>query len=329
MRAVLNFFVPRMADNEFSETRDHKANASRAVFVGDRRFWQQLENLRELKGFLFSEGVVFGEADLDAIQLGELDRLAFSPRGRIPSIDEWREIDNKMNTLGKYLDYPLRRKRTLLRLRPYFRTFPLIFLAVAIVALFADSCTRYFTEVIDEVVNFTFLGTILDFTANLAWILALGGLGTCGYLGTSLMAESRRVATPLPSPSPTTSTSPATSNSPAITASDHSAGSQSSAHPITSTIAEIDLTDANLVVTRIVVGLLFSFMLGYPVYQLSGHPLHTLISPERSDENQNLIKIVGEILLPFILGFSTTLVLGIMERFVTAAGTLFGITTAR
>jgi hypothetical protein len=325
MWALPNFLVPRTADDRVSEIRDARANTASAVFVADRRFWQQLQSLRELKSFLLSEGVVFTDADLDAIQLGELDRLAFSPRGRIPSIDEWREIDKKMNALGKYLNYPLRRKRTLLRLRPYFRTFPLIFLSVAIIALFADSCTRY---LLDKQGNLNFVGTILDFAANLAWILALGGLGTCGYLGTSLMAESRRVATLPASPSPTTSISPATSTSPAISTPDHSTSPQSSAHLITSTIAEIDLTDANLIVTRIVVGLLFSFMLGYPVYQLSEqHPLHTLILGKGSD--QNLIKIVGEILLPFILGFSTTLVLGIMERFVTAAGSLFGITTPR
>jgi len=317
MRAVLNLFVPRIADDRFSETRDPKAIAPRALFVSDRRFWQQLQSLRELKSFLLSEGVVFQDADLDAIQLGELDSLAFSLLGRTPSTDEWRAIDKKMNALGKYLDYPLRRKRTFLRLRPYFRTFPLIFLSLAIIALFGDSWSRY---LIDEKGDFTFLGTTLDFAANLTWILALGGLGTCGYLGTSLMAESRRAATSA------TGAPPAALSSPAI--SDNSAGTPPSVHLISSTISEIDLTDANLIVTRIVVGLLFSFMLGYPVYQLSGqHPLQTLILGKGND--QNLLKIVGQILLPFILGFSTTLVLGIMERFVTAAGSLFGITTPR
>jgi hypothetical protein len=319
MRAVLNLFVPRIADDRYSEIRDLKANASTTVFVGDRRFWQQLQSLRELKSFLFSEGVVFQDSDLDAIQMGELDRLAFSLRGRMPSIDEWRAIDTKMNALGKYLDYPLRRKRIFLRLRPYFRTFPLLFLSLAIIALFADSCSRF---LVDEKGNFTFFGTTLDFAANLTWILALGGLGTCGYLSTSLIAESRRAATSA------TGAPPAALSSSAISSSDNLAGTQSPVHPISSTISEIDLTDANLIVTRIVVGLLFSFMLGYPVYQLSGqHPLQTLILGKAGD--QNLLEIVGEILLPFILGFSTTLVLGIMERFVTAAGSLFGITTPR
>jgi len=312
MCTALNFHLPGMANDRLSETRNPKADGAGTVVVGDRRFWQQLQNLREIKSFLFSEGVVFKEEDLAAIQLGELDLLVFSPRGRMPSIDEWCQIDAKMNALAKYLDNPLRRKRTFLRLRPYFRTFPLLFLFLAIFSLFVDSSTRYLVNG----TQLTFLGTIIDFAANLGWILALGGLGTCGYLGTSLMAESRRAAML------------STATSPPAPTSDQSTAPQPTAPVIAPNIAEIDLTDANLIVTRIVVGILFAFILGYPVYQLNTPAvLHTLILGSSGTNGTNLATSVGLIILPFILGFSTTLVLGIMERFVTGAGSVFGLTT--
>src|SRR5258705_5290004 len=44
----------------------------------------------------------------------------------------------------------------------------------------------------------------------------------------------------------------------------------------TSDAAEIDLTDVNLITTRIVVGILFSFILALPVYQYHSY-LHKLI----------------------------------------------------
>jgi hypothetical protein len=143
MCAALNFLAPRMADDGLSETRDPKGATAGPELVSDRRFWGQLQSLRELKSFLVSEGLVFKEDDLGAIQLGELDLLVFSPRGRMPTMNEWRQIDEKMNSLAKYLDYRLRRKRTLLRLRLYFRTLPLFFLFLAIFSLFADSYTRF------------------------------------------------------------------------------------------------------------------------------------------------------------------------------------------
>jgi hypothetical protein len=319
MSTALNVHMPGTANHRLSETSDSKAGATRAALVGDRRFWQQLQNLRELKSFLFSEGVVFKEDDLAAIQLGELDVLAFSQRGRMPSIDEWRQIDAKMNALAKYLDTPLRRKRIFLRLRLYFRTYPLLFLFLAIVSLFITSSSRYFIDGN----QLSPLGTLIDFTGTLMWVLALGGLGAFGYLGTSLMAESRRVAMG------------SMATPPAAATSGQSGVAQPPVPVITPNIAEIDLTDANLIVTRIVVGMVFSFILGFPVFVFSGDYgvsiLHMLILGKivvaGTDIKPGLATIIGLLLVPFVLGFSTTLVLGIMDRFVTAAGNLFGFTT--
>jgi hypothetical protein len=295
-----------------SDNRPRRADgrsAKGSALISDRRFWQQLSSARDLKSFLFSQAVVLEEADLDAINLGDLDMLGFSRSGRMPTGEEWTQLDRKSNSLLQHLNFPLRRKRSLMGLSAYFRDLPLVFLALAIGALMLDSTTRY---LVDEHHAATVLGTQLDFASNLLWILALGGLGTCGYLGTSLMTESRRLAAggildPKPPPGRTESQAASAPSTPAPA-------------PIN---VEIDLADANLLTTRVIVGIVFSFTLSLPVYQTQ-ESLHNLIIPP---PDVNLANLIGSILLPFILGFSTTLVMGIMERFITAAGQLFGFTS--
>ena len=146
-----------------------------ATLVADRRFWRHLQNLRELKSFLTSEGVTFSDEDLEATQLGELDILSFSRSGRIPSADEWRQIDTKTNRLTRYLSYCLRRKLHLFRLRMYFRILPIIFIVFAIMALILNATTRY--AITDKNGGLTVMGGLLDFLSNIFWILALGELG--------------------------------------------------------------------------------------------------------------------------------------------------------
>lgn len=273
--------------------------------IKDKRFWQQLQNLRELKDFLLSEDVSIPDEELDNIHLGGLDGLSFSRKGRLPTDEERKDIDKRSIGLLKYLNLPLRRKRRLNRLRPYFRTLPILFLALAIASLILDSSVRYLH---DESNNATQLGVFLDLASNMLWLIALGGLGTCGYLGTRLMIEGRRTAT--------------------VTTTESSEDKKAE-HAVVPDNAEIDLTDVNLITTRIVVGILFSFILALPVYQYHSY-LHKLISGAAevsSTNNSDILQNMGLTLLPFVLGFSTSLVLGIMERFVSAIGSLFGISS--
>ena len=180
------------------------------------------------------------------------------------------------------------------------------------IALGLDHFSQYF---VDEKHNYTWTGGTVDLLANMLWILALGGLGTCGYLGTSLMSESRRIMARI--------------SSLPNTALPNTAGMDGSATPI---VSEIDLTDANLITTRVVIGILFSFILCLPAYKGNLHAIIMGATGGASDDvsnPQNLAKDFALTLLPFILGFSTTLVLTVMERFVTAIGSLFGITPSR
>jgi hypothetical protein len=293
--------------SDIRPARADGCSANGSALISDRRFWQQLRSARELKSFLFSQAVVLEDADLDAINLGDLDMLGFSRKGRMPTGEEWAQLDRKSNSLLQHLNFPLRRKRSLMGLSAYFRDLPLVFLGLAIGALMLDSTTRYLVD--EKTHSPTGFGIELDFASNLLWILALGGLGTCGYLGTSLMTESRRLAA-----SGALDMKPAQGRPDTLPA---GSPATPAAAPVT---VEIDLADANLLTTRVIVGIVFSFTLSLPVYQTQ-ESLHNLLIPP---PDVNLANMIGSILLPFILGFSTTLVMGIMERFITAAGQLFG-----
>jgi hypothetical protein len=87
----------------------------------------------------------------------------------------------------------------------------------------------------------------------------------------------------------------------------------------------IDVTDKNILGVRVVLGALFALLIALPiggksvlvVYQafLAEHPVPTIED-----------WIIA--LLPFMLGFSTTLVLAIFNRIVAGISALFGISSA-
>ncbi len=147
--------------------------------------------------------------------------------------------------------------------------------------------------------------------ANIFWILALGGLGSCAFLGTTLISENARLNT----------TSVLTTQSPS--------GGQIS--------SEFDLTDRNLILTRIVIGILFAFLLGLSLSSgslkfivgqvVEGNAFSQSASANTLKSAQEYAAILGLTLLPFVVGFSTTLILGIMDRFVSSIRTIFGFTS--
>src|SRR5271168_1346699 len=101
--------------------------------IANQRFINQLDELRQLKEFLFEEKVQFKEEDLDIIDLEELNNLSYSPTGRVPNAGEWRTLDEKLAKLASYLSDDLRRKIRLRELRVFFRTLPIIFLVLSVI----------------------------------------------------------------------------------------------------------------------------------------------------------------------------------------------------
>jgi hypothetical protein len=146
--------------------------------VGDERFIHQLDQVRKLKRFLFEERIRFNPDQLDSIDLGPLNNLRFSIRGRAPSDLEWRLLDEKLAALSHYLDDGLRQKVRIGELSVFFGTLPVVFLVSTIVSIiFYFTYPSLFAQ---ESVAFR-----LSFLVCLIiWTLSQGGLGACAFLGT-------------------------------------------------------------------------------------------------------------------------------------------------
>jgi hypothetical protein len=127
----------------------------------------------------------------------------------------------------------------------------------------------------------------IGLAAVLSWTCALGGLGTSAFFGTSLLAQ----------------LASATGNDQAKLK---------------------EITDYTYLQTRLMIGILFAFVLGLPFGHLS---LDTASASLYEDVvwNAELFTTMLHILAPFLLGFSTALVLAILERFIEGIKTTLGV----
>ena len=127
----------------------------------------------------------------------------------------------------------------------------------------------------------------IGLAAVLSWTCALGGLGTSAFFGTSLLAQ----------------LASATGNDQAKLK---------------------EITDDTYLQTRLMIGILFAFVLGLPFGHLS---LDTASASLYEDVawNAELFTTMLHILAPFLLGFSTALVLAILERLIEGIKTTLGV----
>ena len=127
----------------------------------------------------------------------------------------------------------------------------------------------------------------IGLAAVLSWTCALGGLGTSAFFGTSLLAQ----------------LASATGNDQARLK---------------------ETTDDTYLQTRLMIGILFAFVLGLPFGHLS---LVTASTSLFQDVvwNAELFTTMLHILAPFLLGFSTALVLSILERLIEGIKTTLGV----
>jgi len=127
----------------------------------------------------------------------------------------------------------------------------------------------------------------IGLAAVLSWTCALGGLGTSAFFGTSLLAQLA-----------------------AATGDDQ---------------AKLkEITDDTYLQTRLMIGILFAFVLGLPFGHLS---LFTASTSLFNDIvwNAELFTKMLYILAPFLLSFSTALVLSILERLIEGIKTTLGV----
>jgi hypothetical protein len=259
--------------------------------VGDRRFVNQLDHIRYLKQFLFQEKVQFKADQLREIDLGTLNNLQFGRNGRVPTDEEWRLLDEKLAALATYLTDDLRRRIRIHELATFFGPLPLLFLFAVVLSTASYLLYGHVFKDVNSLSN-----TSAYLFSLIVWTAAQGGLGACAFLNTTVIIKKPDVVTNPGAP-----------------------------------VSSIDITDENVLKTRIILGALFGFLIGLPLsYQslqtINGSLLSsaTNFNPPTPTATQIAIMLV-----PFLLGFSTNLVLVILERCVASIQAFFGIVSEK
>jgi hypothetical protein len=258
--------------------------------IADERFIRQLDQLRELKQFLFEEKVKFETDDLDCIDLLELNNISYSGRGRVPSVGEWRTLDAKLAKLASYLNEEMRRKIRIRELNVFFKTLPILFLGVLVISTILYIWLPWITPAESP------WSLPLSLLVSFAWLIAQGGLGACAFLGTSVIVGGAQQV---------------------------KGGAQPTDHRTQDGIPppeKADVTDRNFLIIRVILGTLFAVLLGLPVGIVSLKSISNLWWGGLPPDQATLLWIFA----PFVAGFSTNLVLAILGKAVAAIETFFG-----
>jgi len=250
--------------------------------ISDRRFAEQLREVQNLKQFLFEQKVKFEPEQLGCIDLGPLNNLQFGLSGRVPTLEEWKLLDEKISVLASYLSDDLRQKIRVRELSIFFDILPLVFLVATLATVLYRFLYGAFFAKDSLLFNFSYLLSLI------VWTVAQGGLGACAFLGT-------RIAT-----------------------------KRTEKISIDAFADVTDVTDESILRIRIVLGCLFGSLIGVPIGSLAFDKMGSAIY----DNTVNLSPSdMALIVLPFMVGFSTNLVLAILERFVESIRTFFGMST--
>jgi hypothetical protein len=264
------------------------------LLVDDAYFWDALTRLRELRTFLTQEAVPVVAADGTPISLKALNRLRFSEhRGRCPTADEWSDVERFTQMLFQLMPDSLRRKFAMGAIPRSITIMPIVFIGVAIASLFCGVIMvwYFFHSAPQEPALLNHVAPyIMPF--YLLWLCSLGAIGAIAFIGMNALSVQQDIT--------------------------------------------FDITNSKLTLLRIVLGSLFALVITLP-FGFDGFRQFVLFfgglgpNPGGSLNGQagdfTLSTITTQallMLLPFALGFSTTLVITILSRAVDAGQALFG-----
>jgi hypothetical protein len=266
--------------------------------IRDRDFDIRLRKLKLVKKFLVDSNNVQVPDDVKSkLDLGDLNNMTFGYIGRKPTRTEWSDLDDRLYILLRCLPEGAWKDLKIGQLGVYFDGLPFIFLGLALSAVLVCFLVpaALGLHTLDDLDQSAWYMRLAVFYVSAAWALSLGALGACAFLGTRVISDVR--------------------------GSDKKSGGDSDVN--------FDITNANLLRTRIVLGVLFAFLLGLPV---AGHALNAIFSLMAStsavfDPKKLFMSDLPMIVLPFVVGFSMNLVLQLMERFVSVIQSFLGSNT--
>jgi hypothetical protein len=257
-------------------------------YICDRRFIEQLNALIALRQFLLDEMVELNPGGDESSNLEGLNLLSFNPTGRLPTIEEWRLLDDKYSMTISRMNIDLRMKFRIKKLGLFFGILPVVFMVTSILAtIIYIMVTSY---LVDD--KYQVLYTAILLLCFVLWTIAQGGLGACAFVGTKLITRTVSASKEVPS------------------------------NTVQSDIESADLTDRNYLKMRIVLGSLFALLLCFPISRISMEKMGNEFSSTNPTINPgDLIQII----VPFIVGFSTSLVLTILTKLVAAIQEFLGV----
>jgi hypothetical protein len=240
--------------------------------IRDSRFTNQFATLTSLKTLLLTQGVHIREEDVPLLSFGMLNHLRYSEKGRLPTVEEWEQLDKRSQKLFSYLDDGLRRKFELSQTANLIAGLPVLFIFVALLFVgFLSLTTAIFA--VDR--------NLILLVCYFLWTALLGAIGAIAFLSMNTLSIQKDIT--------------------------------------------FDLTNKSLLAVRIVLGSLFGFFLSMPFgfysfvtfWDSIAHATPTPGAANFSFESALL-------LLPFVLGFSTSLVILVLNKFVESITVFFG-----
>jgi hypothetical protein len=236
--------------------------------IRDSRFTNQFATLTSLKTLLLTQGVRIREEDAPLLSFGKLNHLRYGEKGRLPTVDEWEQLDKHSQRLFSYLDDGLRKRFELSQTANLIAGLPVLFIFVALLSLMAA------IFVVDR--------NAVLFGCYFLWTACLGAIGAIAFLSMNALAIQKDVT--------------------------------------------FDLTNKSLLAVRIVLGALFGVVLSIPFGFYSFITFCESIARGITAQSTANFSLEGALplLLPFVLGFSTSLVILVLNRFVESITVFFG-----
>jgi hypothetical protein len=243
--------------------------------VRDQSFIDYVERLKSLHNFLYQAAIPMSSPDVTSLQMGILHSIYFKSDGRMPTVDEWNQVERQTQEIFLLLTPALRRKFLISKTPITLIRLPLYLLGLAVIA------------VVVPVTAFNFAWqNILDLVFYLIWTACLGSLGALSSIGMNALSIQDDVT--------------------------------------------FDISNSGLTALRVILGALFAVVLDLPLgYNAFFNFCNTIAFPVAgstviANPSSSAIEQIVLLLAPFVLGFSTSTVIMILNQLVDAVQSLFG-----
>jgi len=225
-----------------------------------------------LKTLLLTQGVCIREEDAPLLSFGKLNHLRYDEKGRLPTVEEWEQLDKHSQKLFSYLDDGLRKQFELSQTANLIAGLPWLFIFVALLFV---ALLSLITAIFAVDRNLLLLGCYF------LWTALLGAIGAIAFLSMNTLSIQKDIT--------------------------------------------FDFTNKSLLAVRIVLGALFGFFLSMPFGFYSFVTFWESVArgtPAPGAANFSLEAAL--LLLPLVLGFSTSLVILVLNKFVESITVFFG-----